>query len=76
MILSDVIMPSMDGIELHRQLRSKKEYKDTPFIFLTGATNVKRVKEECTTKEDMLLQKPFPVERLLQMFSGKTKLQI
>jgi CheY-like chemotaxis protein len=75
-ILSDVIMPSMDGIELHKQIRSKQEYKETPFIFLTGATNVQRVKEACTTKEDLLLQKPFPVERLLQMFSGKTRLQI
>ncbi len=75
-VLSDVAMPSMDGIEFHKQLRSRQEYKETPFIFLTGATNVKRVKDECTTKKDLLLQKPFPVERLLQMFSGKTKPQI
>ncbi len=72
-ILSDVAMPSMDGIEFHRRIRSKQEYKNTPFIFLTGVSNLKQVKEECNSSRDLLLQKPVSVERLLMMFSGQTK---
>ena len=70
-ILSDVSMPSMNGIELHRQVRSKPAHKETPFIFLTGLTDLKEVKQECTTRKDLLLQKPISVERLLKMFSGQ-----
>jgi CheY-like chemotaxis protein len=72
-ILSDVAMPSMDGIEFHRQIRSKKEYRDTPFIFLTGTSNLKKVREECNTNRDLLLQKPVSLDRLLRMFSGQMK---
>jgi CheY-like chemotaxis protein len=70
-ILSDVTMPMMNGIELHRKVRSDPSHKDTPFIFLTGITDLKDVKQECTTSKDLLLQKPVSVDRLLQMFSGQ-----
>ena len=74
-ILSDVFMPSMNGIELHRQIRSKPAHKETPFIFLTGLTDLNEVKQECTSSKDLLLQKPISVERLLKMFSGQIKKQ-
>lgn len=35
LILLDVIMPEMDGYELCEILKSKKEYKDIPVIFVT-----------------------------------------
>jgi len=72
-IMSDVTMPSMDGLEFHKKVRLTPTYKETPFIFLTGVANLKAVKEECNTKNDMLLQKPVSVERLLKMFSGQIK---
>jgi CheY-like chemotaxis protein len=72
-IMSDVAMPTMDGIEFHRLIRAKPEHKETPFIFLTGVTNLKEIKEECTSPRDLLLQKPISVERLLKMFSGQIK---
>lgn len=72
-IMSDVAMPSMDGIEFHKRIRARQEYKDTPFIFLTGLSNLKKVKDECRSNKDLLLQKPVSVERLLKMFSGQTK---
>jgi two-component system chemotaxis response regulator CheY len=72
-IMSDVAMPTMDGIELHKMIRAKPEHKDTPFIFLTGVTNLKEIKKECSSPKDLLLQKPISVERLLKMFSGQIK---
>ena len=72
-IMSDVAMPAMDGIELHRLVRAKPEHKETPFIFLTGVTNLTDIKKECTSPRDLLLQKPVSIERLLKMFSGQIK---
>ena len=72
-IMSDVAMPSMDGIEFHKQIREKQQYKETPFIFLTGVSNLGKVKEQCSSPKDLLLQKPVSVERLLKMFSGQIK---
>ncbi|MBM2841854.1 MAG: chemotaxis protein CheY [Bacteroidetes bacterium] len=75
-ILSDVSMPSMDGIELHKQVRAKPDHKETPFIFLTGLTDLNEVKKECTTSKDLLLQKPVSVDRLLKLFSGQLTKQL
>lgn len=72
-IMSDVVMPKMDGIELHRLIRAKPEHKETPFIFLTGGANLKEIRDECTSPKDLLLQKPISIDRLLKMFSGQIK---
>lgn len=72
-IISDVSMPNMDGIEFHRRVRAKKEYANTPFIFLTGVANLQTVKRACKADCDLLLQKPFPVDKLVEMFSGQMK---
>jgi CheY-like chemotaxis protein len=72
-IMSDVAMPTMDGIELHKLVRAKPEHKETPFIFLTGVTNLKAIKDECSSPRDLLLQKPVSVDRLLKMFAGQVK---
>ena len=74
-ILSDVLMPLMNGIELHRQIRARPEHKETPFIFLTGMINLTEVKQECNTSKDLLLQKPISAERLLRMFSGQIQIK-
>lgn len=72
-ILSDVAMPSMDGVEFHKKIRATLNHKETPFIFLTGVASLKKVQSECTTPKDMLLQKPVSVDRLLEIFSGQIK---
>ncbi len=72
-ILSDVRMPSMDGIEFHQKVRANPHYSNTPFIFLTGLTDVSKVKAVCRTDCDLVLQKPFPIDMLIQMFSGQLR---
>lgn len=72
-VVSDVKMPGMNGIEFHRKLREKPDYRNTPFIFLTGVDDITHVKAECKRDTDLLLQKPFPIDKLLQMFSGRLK---
>lgn len=36
LILLDIMMPEMDGVETCRTLRSRKEFNDTPIAFLTA----------------------------------------
>jgi len=72
-IVSDVKMPEMNGLEFHRLLREKPGYRNTPFIFLTGVDDVTQVKAACIKDCDLLLQKPFPIDKLLQLFSGQLK---
>ena len=36
LILLDVMMPEMDGYEVSRRLRSRREFRDIPVIFLTA----------------------------------------
>ena len=72
-VVSDVKMPEMNGLEFHRLLRSRQEHRNTPFIFLTGVDDITEVKAECKADCDLLLQKPFPIDRLLQLFAGRIK---
>lgn len=69
-IISDVKMPVMDGLELHKRVRQKPGYANTPFVFLTGVDDLTAVKSVCKADCDLLLKKPFPVDSLLKLFSG------
>jgi len=70
-IISDVKMPVMDGLELHSRVRQKPNYANTPFVFLTGVDDLTAVTSVCKADCDLLLKKPFPVDSLLKLFSGK-----
>jgi len=70
-IMSDVKMPTMDGVEFHEHVRSLAGHRHTPFIFLTGIPDVSKVRAVCRENCDMVLQKPFPVDKLIAMFAGK-----
>ncbi len=72
-IISDVRMPEMDGVEFHERVRDITDHRNTPFIFLTGVSDLTAVRDVCRTDADLLLQKPFPVDKLLELFSGKLK---
>ncbi len=72
-VVSDVKMPEMSGVEFHRRVREHPEHRNTPFIFLTGVDDLTEVRAACKTDADLLLQKPFPIDKLLKMFSGKMK---
>jgi CheY-like chemotaxis protein len=70
-IISDVKMPVMDGLELHRRVRQRPGYANTPFVFLTGVDDLTAVNSVCRADCDLLLKKPFPVDSLLKLFAGK-----
>jgi serine phosphatase RsbU (regulator of sigma subunit) len=65
LIISDIMMPGMDGFVLQETLQSKMETRAIPFIFLTAkADDSSRVKGVRTGVDDYIT-KPFDIDYLL-----------
>lgn len=63
-ILSDVVMPEMDGISLCRQLRSDPITNHIPFLFLTGKTEKSKKLEGLRVGANAFISKPFSINEL------------
>jgi CheY-like chemotaxis protein len=62
LIISDCMMPHMDGVELSRQVKSRPETRNTPVILMSGAPE--RHDLDSATYE-VFLRKPVFFDRLL-----------
>lgn len=75
LVLSDVVMPGMDGIELCRSIRSDPERHTVPIVLLTaGGDAATRVRGLAAGADDFL-QKPFDAEALLARLENLVELR-
>jgi DNA-binding response OmpR family regulator len=65
LVLSDVMMPRMDGFDLLRHLRSDVRTRAIPFILLSGRAGEESRVEGLEAGADDYLVKPFTVRELL-----------
>ncbi len=65
LVVSDVMMPEMDGFELIRQIRSDPAIEAVPFIMLSARAGDASAVEGLTRGADDYLVKPFSSEELL-----------
>ncbi len=65
LLVSDVMMPEMDGFELLANVRRDPALMDLPVIMLTAKAQDKDVLEGYKTGADMYLTKPFNPQELL-----------
>jgi two-component system, OmpR family, alkaline phosphatase synthesis response regulator PhoP len=65
LIVSDVMMPEMDGFELLSTIKRDPALENLPIIMLTAKTQDKNVMEGYTRGADMYLTKPFNPAELL-----------
>ncbi len=65
MVLTDLNMPNMDGIELIRAIRSEPQYKFMPLIMLTTESQVSKKQEGKAAGATGWIIKPFSPEQLL-----------
>jgi len=64
-IVSDTVMPHIDGYELRRRLRQDPETADIPFVFLSPKTEPSEQLESLRMGTDDYVYKPFKIERLI-----------
>lgn len=80
LILSDIMMPVMDGREFIEQLRSENGFLVTPVIFLTAKSDVNDVVDYISLGAIDFITKPFSmaevlskVDSILSVFDNKEK---
>lgn len=64
LIISDIMMPGIDGFELCRKIKSNVEYCHIPIILLTSKNTYKAHIEGLEVGADAYIQKPFSSELL------------
>lgn len=69
-IISDVSMPVMDGLELCQKLKSNINYSHIPFVLLSAKHNLQAQIEGLEHGADAYIGKPFSTEHLLAQMSN------
>ena len=70
-ILSDVMMPEVDGYEVLQALRAHRETAVIPFIFLTALADRREVRQGMVMGADDYLTKPFSRDELLNAIQSR-----
>lgn len=73
LIVSDIMMPEMDGLEFLRAVRTNPQTAYLPFILLTSKSSCEDMVEGLNTGADDYLPKPFDPEILLARVNSKIK---
>jgi two-component system sensor histidine kinase/response regulator len=71
LIISDIMMPEIDGYQFHAQVRRRPELIDIPFIFLTARGEDADVRKGKELGVDDYITKPFSDEDLLVAIRSK-----
>lgn len=67
MVITDLNMPGMDGIELIKQIRGMPDYKFAPIVMLTTESQEKKKQEGRQAGASGWIVKPFSPEQLLSV---------
>jgi DNA-binding response OmpR family regulator len=70
LIISDIMMPVMDGLELCKVLRTDIEYNHIPIILLTAKNTLHAKIEGLEVGADAYIEKPFAIEYLKAQISN------
>jgi len=70
LIVSDVMMPEMDGFEFCKIIKSNFEYSHIPVILLTAKNTIQAKVEGLELGADAYIEKPFSKEHLLAQIAS------
>lgn len=74
-IVSDVMMPEMDGMELTERVKSDIDYSHIPVILLTAKTTLEAKVEGFDCGADAFVEKPFSIRQLHKQIENLLKLR-
>jgi len=70
-IISDIMMPKMDGYEFFKVISNEQRWNRVPFLFLSARTTPKDIRFGKLLGADAYLTKPFDEKDLLAILSGR-----
>lgn len=73
LIISDIMMPGIDGIELCRQLKNDLRYSHIPLVLLSAKTNLNSKISGMDAGADAYVEKPFSSDYLLSVIANLIK---
>jgi len=74
LIISDILMPVMDGFQFCREVKEDEELKNIPFIFHTATYTDKKDKEfALKLGADKFIIKPTELDEFIKIIQGVTK---
>jgi two-component system alkaline phosphatase synthesis response regulator PhoP len=69
LMVLDLIMPEMDGLELCKKIRAREECRETPIVFLTAKSRDEDRADGLEAGANLFLSKPISPEKLLSIVS-------
>jgi len=70
LILSDINMPKMDGLQLLEHLKADQEYRDVPVVMITTEGSQAKVMEAVTLGAAGYIRKPFTAEQIKEKLAS------
>ena len=70
LIISDVRMPEMNGLEFRKLILTDDKLKNIPFIFLTASAQKSEIEKGIKLGVNEYLTKPFKIETLFDKISA------
>jgi two-component system chemotaxis response regulator CheY len=67
LIISDIEMPEMDGVEFIRRVRASDEHSFLPILVMTTLGQIKQRDDALNAGADAFLQKPVTLEALQEL---------
>ncbi|MCL5036858.1 MAG: response regulator [Chloroflexi bacterium] len=67
LIISDINMPEMDGVQLYLKLKEREDLKSVPVVMLTSRGEIEDIRYASLLGMDRYLAKPFDPEELRSM---------
>ena len=73
LVITDLHMPGMDGIELIKKIRAMEEYRNTPILLLTTESQTNKKKQAKEAGATGWIIKPFAPNRLIMALNKVIK---
>ena len=71
LILTDIMMPEIDGYELYERVHADERWVQVPFIFLTAKTDTEDIRRGKEMGADDYITKPFEPEDIISAIRGR-----